>query len=203
MDDRQAQLVEQAVAGDMDALSTLLTEHGPGIANRLATQIRPVYRGLLDAEDVMQVTYLEAFLRIARFTPRDSGGFVAWLNRIATNNLRDAVRELERLKRPPAARRVTVGGSESGAAALLDQAGWTSTTPSRVATNDEMRTALIKALEQLPADYATVLRLYDLEERKVDDVAEHMQRSIGAVYMLRARAIDQLRVVFSGISDIR
>ncbi len=195
-------LVSQAIAGDMDALSALLAEHGPPIAARLAPQIRSIHRGVLEPDDVLQVTYMEAFLRIRSFVPTGPNAFAAWLSRIATNNLRDAVRELERQKRPPADRRIVATASDSGPAALLDRVGWTSTTPSRCATNEEMRGHLLRLLDRLPPDYARVLRLYDLEGLRAEQVAERMERSIGAVHMLRARAIDQLRVLFGGIAEI-
>lgn len=195
-------LVTRAVNGDMDALSTLLAEHGPPIAARLAPQIRAVHRGVLEPDDVLQVTYMEAFLRIRSFLPAGPNAFAAWLNRIATHNLRDAIRELERQKRPPADRRIVATASESGPAALLDRVGWTSTTPSRCANDEEMRQHLLRLLDRLPSDYARVLRLYDLEGHKAGEVAERMGRSIGAVHMLRARAIDQLRVLFGDNAEI-
>lgn len=200
--EEEAALVRKAVDGDHDALSALLTEYGPGIAEQLSTHLRTIYRGLLDTEDVMQVTYLEAFLRIGHFVNRGPNAFAVWLTQIARNNLRDAIRELERQKRPPADRRIVTTASDSGAAALLDRVGWTSTTPSRCASNEEMRSHLKSALDRLPPDYGRVLRLYDLEGRKADDVAKLMDRSVGAVHMLRARAIDQLRVLFSDIVGI-
>jgi RNA polymerase sigma-70 factor (ECF subfamily) len=181
----------------LDALSALLAEHGPRIATQLATQIQSVYRGLLDAEDVMQVSYLEAFLRIRQFTWRGPDSFAAWLSQIASNNLLDAIRELERQKRPPADRRIVTAGSDTGPNALLDRLGWTSTTPSRSVSNEELRERLSGTLDRLPRDYAAVLRMYDLEGGRPDEVAARMNRSVGAVHMLRARAIDHLRTLFA------
>lgn len=194
-------LTNRAASGDMDALSELLAEHGPRISRQLSTQIRAVHRRVLDAEDVMQVTYLEAFLRIRNFSQQGRGSFAAWLMQIATNNLRDAIRELERQKRPPVEQRIVNDGSESGPNALLDRLGWTSTTPSRSVGNAELQNQLLAALDRLPPDYGTVLRLYDLEGGKPEEVAMKMGRSVGAVHMLRARAIDQLRTFFASFVD--
>ena len=90
--------LDQAVQGDADALMALLRQFGPAIRRRL--DINQAWRSKLDAADVMQVTYLEAFLRIGQLKTRDSEVFAAWLTRIAENNLRDAVRQFQRLKRP-------------------------------------------------------------------------------------------------------
>ena len=51
---------------------------------------------------------------------------------------------------------------------------------------------LTEAIKKLPPDYATVIRLYDLEGRTGPRVAEAMSRSRGAIHMLRARAHDML-----------
>jgi DNA-directed RNA polymerase specialized sigma24 family protein len=50
-----------------------------------------------------------------------------------------------------------------------------------------------EALAKLPADYAKVVRLYDLECKPMEDVSRELGRSPGACYMLRARAHDALR----------
>lgn len=114
--------------------------------------------------------------------------------------MRDAIRELERQKRPPAGQRLVGSSSESGPAALLDRVGWTTTTPSRGVVGEEMRRHLLIAMDRLPADYARVLRLYDLDGNAPDEVARQMGRSVGAIHMLRARSIDQLRTLLSDIS---
>ena len=49
--------------------------------------------------------------------------------------------------------------------------------------------------QALPPDYARTIQLYDLEDRSVEEVAAAMGRSAGAVFMLRTRALDRLRVL--------
>ena len=58
-------LVAKAVGGDTAALSQLLENYGPETEERL--QIARKWRPVLDPGDVMQVTYLEAFMQIGRF----------------------------------------------------------------------------------------------------------------------------------------
>lgn len=201
MSEEQKTLITKAVEGDKDALSALLTQYGPSIAGRLSSQIKSVHRSSIDADDVMQVTYLEAFLRIQSLEDNGPDAFAGWLTQIATNNLLDAIRELERQKRPPASRRIMAEGSESGPAALLDRIGWTSTTPSRCVVNEESQARLLESIDRLPPDYARVVRRFDLEGRTAREVAQELDRSVGAVYMLRARALDHLRTLLSGLAD--
>ena len=183
--------LEQAVQGDADALMALLRQFGPTIRRRL--DINQAWRSKLDAADVMQVTYLEAFLRIGQLKTRDSKVFAAWLTRIAENNLRDAVRQFQRLKRPDPRRQVRSPGSDESQTALLEQIGCLSTTASRQAATKESKALLLQAVARLPETYQSVVRLYDLEGQTPQEVARALGRSVGAVHMLRARAHDRLR----------
>jgi RNA polymerase sigma-70 factor (ECF subfamily) len=185
-------LLAKAMSGDKDTQTALLREYGPQVRQRLVGKIAEYHRGAFDEDDVMQVTYLEAFLRFGQFSPRGSGSFLAWLTRIAENNLRDAVKELERAKRPPRTRQVKPKASDESYVTLVEILGATLTTPSRHAAAAEARQLLDRSIEKLPPDYREVIRQHDLEARSAKDVAKEMGRSIGAVYMLRARALEAL-----------
>jgi RNA polymerase sigma-70 factor (ECF subfamily) len=196
----EQQLAIQAAAGDEGALTTLLRTFGPDIRVRIEASISPKWRSILDADDVMQVTYLEAYLQIERFQPRGDGAFVAWLTRIAENNLRDAVDGLQRMKRPQPERRVLAG--DESAIELIEKLGYTTTTPSRQAAVHELQSGVEAAIAGLPEDYARVVRLYDLEGRSAAEIGSDLGRSEGAVYMLRARAHDRLREAFSSVPGL-
>lgn len=188
-----AELLNAAASGDLAALRKLLETHGPRLSAEIAAQIGPQWRSLVDAEDVMQVTYLEAFLQAQQLRGRDTAAFVAWLRRIAENNLRDAIKELSRKKRPDPGQRVHAPPGENSYVALVELLGQTTTTPSRHAARGELSGMMSAVLERLPTDYRAVIRMYDLEGRGVDEVATELGRSSGAVHMLRARAHDRLR----------
>ncbi len=191
-----AETLTAAIGGDDNALAALLAEFGPQVRARIAGTIPSRWQSVLDADDVLQTTYLEAFLRIRALVDQGPSAFAGWLTRVAENNLRDAIRELERLKRPQPTDRIQADRARDGAdtvETLLDQLGCSSTTPSRCAAHGELKELLESALRALPADYAQVIRLYDLEGGPAADVATAMSRSPGAVFMLRARAHDRLR----------
>ena len=194
-------MVSKAVAGDHEALSELLQQHAPAMRRKLARAIGDAWRSSVDAEDVMQVTFLEAFLRINRFQPGGAGSFSAWLSRIAENNLRDAIKWLSRAKRPDPRRRVGAPGGEESYVGLVEMLGASMTTPSRAAARGEALGALEKMIAELPTDYERVIRLYDLEGRSASEVAELLDRSPGAVFMLRARAHDCLRELLGSASQ--
>jgi len=193
------ELLKKAIAHDTAALSELLERYGPAIRHEL--RIGRKRQSLLSAEDVMQVTYLEAFLQIDRFKPRGEGAFPAWLRRIAENNLRDAIKELERAKRPPPHKRIEITAERDSSWVLFELLGGTTTTPSRRASRQEVKQALDAAIGTLPEDYRTVVRQYDLQGRSAVEIASSMCRSTGAVHMLRARAHDRLREALGSASS--
>lgn len=189
--DNQDVRIRAAVAGDVDAMTELLREHAPAVERSLS--IAREWRSVLEPADVMQVTYLEAFSQVNRFDPDRREPFRAWLQRIAENNLRDAIRGLERQKRPQPANRIENPAEMDSASDLYTLLGVTTTTPSRHATRDELLGRLNAALDALPDDYGQVVRLYDLQSLPIAEVSQRMRRSAGAVHMLRARAHEHLR----------
>jgi RNA polymerase sigma factor (sigma-70 family) len=196
-------LVERAMEGDQTALVDLLEAVGGRVRARIGPKIGPHLRSSLDEDDVMQVTYLEVVTRFSSFKGGGASGFVAWMAKLAENNLIDAVRMLEAAKRPNPKNRVAdrrETDEDSTASALIDLVGVTVTTPSRAAAAEEIKTALAAVLAKLPADYATAIRLYDLQGKPIGEVASELGRSEGAVYMLRARAHDRLRELLPGES---
>ncbi|HKQ47858.1 MAG TPA: RNA polymerase sigma factor [Phycisphaerae bacterium] len=193
MADDDTTLLQRAVEGDVAALRLLLERFGGEVRQRIAGRIDKRWQALLDEDDVMQVTYLEAFLHIDQLTARDTQSFLAWLTRIAENAIRDAIRGLSRQKRPDPARRIAPATVTDSYVGLLECLGVTTTTPSREAVSRDAAEVLKAAVERLPPDYRTAVHLYDLEGRTVSDVAAAMNRSVGAVHMLRARGHDRLR----------
>jgi RNA polymerase sigma-70 factor (subfamily 1) len=194
-------LLRAAAAGDDTALRALLEQHGQTVWREIHHDIGTRYRALLDADDVMQVTYMEAFLQIERLTATDAVGFIAWLRRIAQNNLRDAIKELERKKRPSPAQQVHAPAGGDSCVALVELLGETSGTPSRHFAAREAGAIINTTLDRMPPDYARVIRLYDLENVDIAEVAARMERSPGAVHMLRARAHDHLRDLLGAETD--
>jgi len=184
-----------AIKGDRGALVGLLEELAPALRNRLESKIPQTLRVSVEADDVLQVTYIEVVGRIAQFKTGGYGGFRAWVNRVAENNLLDAIRAATAAKRPdPAKRAHRPPNADDSAATLIEVlAGESKATPSRFVARGEAVMAMERMLATLPADYAKVIRLYDLAGHPVEEVAKEMGRSTGAVFMLRARAHDRLR----------
>ena len=188
MSDAEPDLVGRAVRGDREALSLLLERVSPSVRAQLAPQMPTRWQSVLSLDDVMQQTYSDAFIDIGSLRATDERGLTAWLVRLATRNMIDAIRMLEAAKRGGDRRRVEAMSREDSYVALHEQLGAVSQTPSRDARRREAVGALDAALARLPEAYRTVVTLYDLEGQGIAEVASAVGRSEGATYMLRSRA---------------
>lgn len=190
-----AEATEESLVGmmheDGKALSELLARLAGPLRARLEIPSR--HRSLFDVDDVVQITFIEAFLHIGKFCSRGPDSFLAWLVRLAKNNLRDAIRELSREKRGGSLRRVGGFVDDESYAVLLANLTGTGTTPSQGAARSEAKGLIESTLAKIPEDYAKVIRMYDLQGKTAEEVARNMSRSVGAVYMLKGRAYKLLR----------
>ena len=194
------ELLSSATRGDRDAMTALLQRVAGPLRAHVAASIDARWQAVLDVDDVLQVTYMEAFDGIEGFRPRGMGSFVSWLHRLADNNVRDAIRHLDAAKRPSPAQRVTAANEDEASLDLVESLGIHSATPSRVAAAKEARELLKAALTELPPDHQEVVRRFDLAQEDPKSIATSLGRSVGAVYMLRARAHDRLRRILPSIS---
>ncbi len=193
-------LTAAAVAGDQPALRGLLRHHDPHLRKHLAGKIRSIHRADFDVDDILQVTYLEAYLRIEQFHSRGPGSFQAWLTRIADNNLQDAIRSIDRKKRPPREKQVRLSSRDNSYVTLFMLLGGTTHTPSKHLAKKEAEWQLERALTKLPPDYETVVRLSDLQGLSGSEVAEVMGRTLPSVYMLKGRAHARLAELLGSLS---
>jgi RNA polymerase sigma-70 factor (ECF subfamily) len=192
VDTEDNDLVRQAAGGDRDALVRLLKRHGAPVRQSLAGRIPSCWQAVLTADDVMQQTYVDAFLDIGRFDTGRDGSFCGWLMTLARRNLLDALRMLGTEKRGKSWQRVAALPTDESFVALHELLTDTGSTPSRQVAADEVRARLERALELLPPTHRTVVQMYDLEGRSVQEVSASLNRTPGAVYMLRARAHHEL-----------
>lgn len=91
--DHERQLVDRAGRGDPDAFATLYRQYLPRIH---AFAYRRTHSREL-AEDITAATFERAYRQLGRFEWR-GGGFGAWLFRIASNELADHYRKVQRSK---------------------------------------------------------------------------------------------------------
>lgn len=193
MSESDDDLLKRATIGDGDALAILLERYGPSVRSDVAGRIPGRLRSLLSDDDVMQQTYADAFRGISRFVSQGDGSFARWLATLARCNVRDAVKMLEAQKRGGRSRRTPQPTGVEPFIFLFEDLAATGSTPSQHAARAEARADIEAAIATLPPQYARVVQMYDIEGRPIDEVAAALERTPGAVYMLRSRAHDRLR----------
>jgi RNA polymerase sigma-70 factor (ECF subfamily) len=194
-------LFRRARAGDDTALGQLLELYRNYLDLLARYQIGRRLQRKVDASDLIQETFLEAYRDFPRFRGTTEAELVSWLRRILASNLANLVDRYCGTQR----RDVRL---EQELADELDQssraAGWglvaAQSSPSHQAARREQAVILADALAQLPEDYSQVLVLRHLEELSFPEVANRMGRSVNSVKNLWARALARLRHTLGGAS---
>jgi RNA polymerase sigma-70 factor (ECF subfamily) len=169
---REASLIRQVLEGRRDLFGDLIEPH----LDALCRVVKAKLRNDSDIEDIVQQTLLKAFIHLEQF--RHEAGFRTWLIRIALNEAAQNWR-----------RRL------SSRLVLLDlpriaetQAADPKDSPFDACARSQAVRLLQLSLASLPETYRVVVRMRDLEERSVSEVAEALRLTAAAVRTRHHRA---------------
>jgi RNA polymerase sigma-70 factor, ECF subfamily len=181
--DSDQALLEAAIAGDVAALERLLLTHYSALDNYVGPQIPPPARRYFGAEDVLQEVFSQAFRDIGKFTPKPDGSFYAWLKAIADHRLADALKRMGRKKRGGEHNRLSAADmvKDSAVATLVDLVGCDSHLPDDSVARHEAAKAVRIALAGLPDHQREAIQANILEGKSIENVAQEMGRTTGAV----------------------
>jgi RNA polymerase sigma-70 factor (ECF subfamily) len=178
------ELISKAVSGDQIALQKLLVSRAAILERYAAGKMPKNLRELVDPDDIVQQTYVEAFRSISRFRAEEAGSFQAWLLRISDHVIKDTVKRYKRAKRGGQFQRVhrakpTQSQSVADLVGLLSAGGHT---PSQSVMGHEAVEALTEAIDGLPEDYRQAVQIRLLEGKSLEETATIMNRSPRAVH---------------------
>jgi RNA polymerase sigma factor (sigma-70 family) len=195
----ESALLARACEGDHDALAALVQAHDPAVRAAIQRRFPQRWQALLSVDDVLQETYVDALLAIRRFRPASDRAFGAWLRKLAEHNLIEVIRALETSKRDGQVRRNHAAAHGDSVDSLYSELarGVASGSPSRHLARADRDRVLNQALERLPEDYRKIVRQYDLNGRPMHAIAAEIGRSVGAVHLMRVRALARLRLVLN------
>ncbi len=188
-----AQQVELATRGDEAALVELLRHLAPEIRADIAGRFPERHRGVASAEDVLQITMTDAFLAVRGKSFLRENDFLAWLKRIARNNLNDLIRMLDGPMRGGDLVRLAVDPVADSQTFVQGLFATESESPSLAMRAAEVHAALHAALAKLPTDYNCIVQARYFEQKSIREIAAFLGRSEGAVQMMLARALSVLR----------
>ena len=199
--DDELGLVAAAIGGDRVALERLLLANYDALAMQVASRLPARLQATQAVEDILQVTFCQAFRDIGRFEQRADASFGNWLARIAENRLLDAIKQHDCAKRGGDAKHVTEGAAdESRVLPLWDWIAADDTSPSSVIARDEALHALHVALAALPPDQRQAVQLRILESKSLEVVAQVMGRTPDAIRGLVHRGKEQLHAAMGRAS---
>ncbi len=166
-------LFAAAQGGDFGAFETVVQRYH----DRIYRVAMGMVKNPLDAEEVVQETFLSVFRQLHRFQHESSPK--TWILRIAVNA---ALMRLRSGRRKPllALEDHRAGGSEAAAEPFWAPNPWASL-PDALVLNAELRAYINKALDKLPEKYRLVLLLRDVEEHSNDEVAHALGLTLPTV----------------------
>jgi RNA polymerase sigma-70 factor (ECF subfamily) len=163
-----------------------------GVLARLQVDAR--FRAKFDPSDVVQQTLLEAVRDWPQFRGNTEAERAAWLRQILAHVLFHEMRRYGGAQRRDVGREVSLEDALAESSRRLGAAlAAPGSSPSERASRHELEFRLADALARLPADYAEVILLRNVEGLPHEEVARRMGRGVGAVRMLWVRALARLR----------
>ena len=178
---RETELVKAAQAGSADAFEELQKLHW----GRLHSTVLSITRNREDAEDVLQETFLKAYLALRTFEGRSK--FSSWLTRIAINSALMNIR-----KRRISSQMLIEQLPESVDLSSLDVRD-SALNPEQVYDQHQRCIAMLCILERLDPTLRAPLQIRTLEECSIKEIAQALNISHAAAKTRLHRARRRLR----------
>jgi RNA polymerase sigma-70 factor (ECF subfamily) len=180
MDQGDEIAISRARRGDRDAFRVLVERHARAVF-RLAFRMTG---NEIDAEDMVQETFLRAWKQIARFDGRASFG--TWLHRICANCSLDHIRARNRKQEMPASPGDEVADPFARVAA-------DDPSPERLALSSQITAILVPALNQLSDMERAAFVMRHYEGLGIEEISVALGVQPGAAKHSVFRAVQKLR----------
>lgn len=192
-------LIEDAREGDQIAKSDLAQQVQSYLSLMADRKLHQGVRRCVNPSDIVQQTLIRMVDGIENFRGQTTAEFYGWLNQIIRNESAKANRDLTRQKRDLRRQR-SLTDQESVSRKQQEPADG-NPTPGANAISNERIEIFYDTLDQLPADYAEVIRLRNLEQLPFKEIAKKMDRSVDAVSKLWYRAVVRFQNEMEKVHD--
>jgi len=172
--------IGRARRGDRDAYRVLVERHSRAV-------FRLAYRMIgndIDAEDIVQDTFLKAWKQIGKFDGRAS--FPTWLHRICANCSLDLIRARKR-------KQELYQAPDSDAPDPFSQVPADSPSPERLAQSSQIAAVLIPAMNQLSEMERTAFVMRHYDGMGIEEISQVLGVQPGAAKHSVFRAVQKLR----------
>jgi RNA polymerase sigma-70 factor (ECF subfamily) len=178
----EAALINDAKNGDLDAFNRLVLAYQDILFN----QAYRIFGDPAAADDATQEAFISAYKKLHTYR---GGSFKAWLLRIVTNACYD---ELRKNKRRPTTPLIPTDDYDEE----IDSPRWMidpGAGPEEIAEIEDLSQAIQNCLDELSADFKTVVILVDIQGMNYDEAAEVISSPLGTVKSRLARARNGMR----------
>ncbi len=178
------ELVRRVQAGDKKAFDVLIMKY----QQRIVHVITGFVHDPVEALDVAQEAFIKAYRAIPNF--RGDSAFYTWLYRIAINTAKNYLTAQKR--RPPASDVDAMDATNYYDAPELKEFE----TPETRMMSDDLERGIHQAIQALPENTATAIKLREFEGMSYEEIAAAMQCPIGTVRsrIFRAREAIDLQI---------
>lgn len=195
--DRQesADLLDRAREGSREAIDLLFGRFAGKLLALIRLRMDRRLRARIESRDILQLTLLKAFERIAEFRSAETASLVGWLARIAENEIRDQAAFHRRQRRD--------AGCDLPLDELPGDVGLVArvrSATSRLIFDDEIR-RLEQALEALDEHYREVILWRRFEDLGFPEIGRRLGKSPDAARMLFSRAMAALTLEMNARSE--
>ncbi len=184
--DETAVLLREARAGSAEAVERLYERTAPRLLAFIRLRLGRTLRARLESRDILQATLLRSFERLGQLEADEPAALMAWLMRIAENEIRDRADYFQRQRRDAACEVPLDDALEAAAAAVRS-------VTSRLVL-DEEAARLERAVGELSDAHREIILLRKFEELSFKEIAARQGRSEDACRMLLARAMAALTI---------
>jgi RNA polymerase sigma-70 factor (ECF subfamily) len=153
----------------------------------------PRLRGKLDPADIVQQTLLRACAALPELRGQSPECLAAWLRKILAHTLADTVKHYHRDRRDVDLERSLEADLDQSASGLPGWLAADHTSPSQAAQRNEELLGLANALADLPEPMREVVVLKHCRGQTLQQIADHLGRSVPAVASLLRRGLEALR----------
>jgi RNA polymerase sigma factor (sigma-70 family) len=184
-------LLQQAKSGSPEALDALYARSSGRLLAYIRLRMGQSLRARLESRDILQATLLRSLEHIGEFQGSRTPSLMAWLAKIADNEIRDRA-DYHHRQRRDAAREVAIETDAplpAPARSALTHA---------ILTEEAQRVE--RALESQTPSHREIILLRKFEELSFADISGRLGKSEDACRMLLARAMTALTVTLAEIS---
>lgn len=185
-------LLDRARGGDQAAFEELFNRHRARLRRAIAIRIDRRLAARVDASDVLQETYMEAFHRLPKYLQHEGMPFYLWLHWIAREKVLGLHRRHLGAEKRTVLHEVPLLPVDSSAVFVSGILG-RSPSPSQELAKIEMAERLRMALGQLDNDERDLILWRHFEQLSARDMAQLLEITEAAASKRYIRAVEHLR----------